>query len=69
MKINGWIAVGNHGPILGSFRKSQTEANNAARQALRVLGGSQLIGGFRLIRAELTIHEVQPPQKQETETG
>jgi hypothetical protein len=68
MKIHGWIAINKHGLILGSFRESKADAGAAARQILRLAGGLWLVSGFRLIRATLTIQDIDGDiQRQETE--
>jgi hypothetical protein len=71
MEIHGWVAVSKHGLVLASFRENQTEAGNAARQVLRLIGGPPLVAGFRLVQATLTIHDDDLPanRSRETETG
>jgi hypothetical protein len=68
MEIHGWIAASKTDLILSSFRKNPNEANNAARQAIRLLGGPSLLTGFRLVQATLTIHDETIEKKQEAET-
>ncbi len=55
MTIEGWVAVSKFGLILGTFRENQDDAANAAWQILRLLGGQQLIAGFRLVKATLKV--------------
>jgi photosystem II stability/assembly factor-like uncharacterized protein len=59
MTIDGWVAIGNQGVLLSSFREGQAEAETAGRQALRLLGGQPLVGGFRLAQATLTVHDTK----------
>jgi len=66
MQIHGWIAVSKCDLIMSSFRQNPNEAGNAARQALRLLGGRQLLGGFKLVQATLTIHDDTTSQDTET---
>jgi hypothetical protein len=64
MQIDGWVAVGKFGLILGSFREDQWECESAARQILRLIGGPPLLAGIEVRPATLTIAD--PPK---TEAG
>jgi hypothetical protein len=57
MTLHGWIAVSKHGVILSSFREDQAEAEAAARQILRLVGGAPLLTDFRLVKATLFIYD------------
>lgn len=57
MRIDGWIALGLHGPILGSFREDQDQAELAARRILQLAGGPGLVAGFDLVPATLIVSE------------
>ncbi len=57
MTIEGWVAISRYGLILGTFRESQDDAADAAWRILRLLGGQQLVAGFRLVRATLVVDE------------
>lgn len=57
MTIEGWVAISRFGLILGTFRENQDDAADAAWRILRLLGGQQLIAGFRLVRATLVVDD------------
>lgn len=55
MAIEGWIAVGKFGLMLATFREDMGEADDAAKQILRFLGGPQMLAGVHLLPATLII--------------
>ena len=57
MTIEGWVAVSRFGLLLGTFREDQDEADAAAKQVLRLLGGPPLLAGFRLRNATLIVDD------------
>jgi hypothetical protein len=57
MTLHGWIAINKHGVILSSFREDQAEADIAARQTLRLIGGAPLLEGYHLVQATLFIYD------------
>ena len=57
MTIEGWVAFSRFGLLLGTFREDQDEADAAAKQILRLLGGPQMLAGFRLRNATLIVDE------------
>jgi hypothetical protein len=58
VEIHGWIAISKHGVILDSFRENPSEATKTAQQILRLVGGAPLISKFRVVKAKLTIDNV-----------
>jgi hypothetical protein len=64
MQIDGWVAIGKFGLVLGSFREERFECESAARQILRLIGGPPFLAGFEVRPAALTIAD--PPK---TEPG
>jgi hypothetical protein len=58
MTIEGWVAVSKFGLMPGTFREDPDEADEAARQILRLLGGPPLLAGFRLRTATLIVDDV-----------
>lgn len=56
MTLDGWVAVGPNGVVLGTFRQDEGETKDAARRILRLLGGPHLVAGFDLARATLIVH-------------
>lgn len=57
MTIEGWVAVSKFGLMPGTFREEQDEADEAAKQILRLLGGPQMLAGFRLRTATLVVDD------------
>lgn len=57
MQIDGWIAIGKCGLILGSFREDKAGAELAAKQILRIIGGPPLLVGFQIVAATLVIRQ------------
>ncbi|MCE9530367.1 MAG: RusA family crossover junction endodeoxyribonuclease [Planctomycetes bacterium] len=55
MTIDGWIARGRSGFILGSFRLDRGEVEQAAWQLLRIIGGTELISGIEIVPATLVV--------------
>ena len=64
-QIEGWVATSESGLILGSFRIDPTEADIAARRALRLMGGQTLMAGYRLVRATLLVAEHEEQEQEQ----
>ncbi len=57
MTIEGWIAISKFGLMPGTFREDQAEADEAAKQILRLLGGPQMLAGYRMRNATLIVDD------------
>lgn len=57
MQIDGWVAVGKFGLVLGSFREDQADAERVAKQILRIIGGPHLLAGFQMMPATLAVKQ------------